>query len=169
MAKYNVDHSCGHSVTYQLVGPHKERDRKIAWLEGQDCAECRKIAFNAANAAAATQVSDSELPGLKGSDKQINWARTIRAGKAPSIREIVRKTAEKFRAADNEQNAALAERAGYRILDNAEARYWIDVRTHSPMGLLQDVLHDLNREGAMPTAQADEIADTAVDFEGGAA
>lgn len=40
MAKYTVNHSCGHTQTHDLFGPGKERERKIAWLETTDCKEC---------------------------------------------------------------------------------------------------------------------------------
>lgn len=31
---------CGHSRTVDLVGPSSERERKLAWYEGQDCPQC---------------------------------------------------------------------------------------------------------------------------------
>lgn len=42
MAKYTVNHSCGHTQTHDLFGPGKERERKIAWLETTSCKECWK-------------------------------------------------------------------------------------------------------------------------------
>ena len=42
MAKYSVTHSCGHEREYALYGPHKDRDRKRAWLSKQDCPMCRE-------------------------------------------------------------------------------------------------------------------------------
>jgi len=44
MAKYDVTHSCGHVQTHELFGKNSERERKISWLEGQDCTECWKKA-----------------------------------------------------------------------------------------------------------------------------
>jgi hypothetical protein len=82
MAKYSVDHTCGHTETHQLVGPHKERDRKIAWLETTLCSECwraeqeRQRAEASAKAAEANQ--SAGLPDLTGSEKQIAWAESIR-------------------------------------------------------------------------------------------
>jgi hypothetical protein len=40
MAKYAITHSCNHTETHQLFGPHKERDRKIAWLQTVVCGKC---------------------------------------------------------------------------------------------------------------------------------
>ena len=40
MAKYTIDHACGHSREVQLYGPGKERTRKLEWMAGQDCPQC---------------------------------------------------------------------------------------------------------------------------------
>ena len=43
MAKYEVHYACGHTETIELYGPHKERYRKIEWLEKEGkCSECYK-------------------------------------------------------------------------------------------------------------------------------
>lgn len=76
MAKYNITHSCGCERTYNLYGKHTERDRKIAWLAGQECPACRRKAEEEA-AKAATE--GMELPELEGSEKQVKWAESIRA------------------------------------------------------------------------------------------
>lgn len=41
MAQYTVKHTCDHSHTYSLFGPHKDRERKIEWLSEQECPRCR--------------------------------------------------------------------------------------------------------------------------------
>lgn len=84
MAKYTVTHTCGHQHEYQLYGKHTERDRKIAWLEGQDCPACKRAAEEEA-AKAATE--GMELPELEGSVKQVAWANTIRAQFIEEARE----------------------------------------------------------------------------------
>jgi hypothetical protein len=40
MAKYTVNHSCGHTQTHELFGSGKDRERRIAWLKTTDCKEC---------------------------------------------------------------------------------------------------------------------------------
>lgn len=84
MAKYTITHTCGHDHEYQLYGKHTERDRKIAWLEGQDCPACKRAAEEEA-AKAATE--GMELPELEGSVKQVAWANTIRAQFIEEARE----------------------------------------------------------------------------------
>lgn len=76
MAQYTINYSCGHKGIVNLFGKYDERERKIAWLERQECPECEK-----ARAARLAEATDSELnlPSLTGSDKQIAWAKTIRA------------------------------------------------------------------------------------------
>lgn len=58
MAKYQVTFSCGHAQEMQLVGPHKERERKIAYFEksGQ-CSACFKAAARAEDAQAEAVVT----------------------------------------------------------------------------------------------------------------
>jgi hypothetical protein len=40
MAKYEINHACGHTSTKQLFGKNSERTRRIEWLETQDCPDC---------------------------------------------------------------------------------------------------------------------------------
>jgi hypothetical protein len=92
VAKHTVDHTCGHSQTHQLYGPHKERERKLAWLEGTPCSECyraRKDTERAsANAAAAEQNQLAALPALTGSERQIAWAESIRKPICAALSEV---------------------------------------------------------------------------------
>lgn len=40
MAKYTVEHSCGHTQVHVLFGPTKDRERKLEWMATQPCTEC---------------------------------------------------------------------------------------------------------------------------------
>ncbi len=42
MAKYAITNSCGHSRSYQLYGPGKDRERKTAWLRTVPCPDCKE-------------------------------------------------------------------------------------------------------------------------------
>lgn len=76
MAKYEINHTCGHTETVQLYGNHTERERKIEWLESQECPACRRKK----ELEEAEKINSGlELPELEGSEKQIAWATTIRA------------------------------------------------------------------------------------------
>ncbi len=82
MAKYEINHKCGHANTVQICGPVKDRDRKEAWLASQDCPDClnaaRTAEHDAENKASAVANAEAGLPDLEGSEKQIAWAETIR-------------------------------------------------------------------------------------------
>jgi hypothetical protein len=74
----------------QLYGPGKERDRKIEWYENDAvCPDCyreqkqqeKSEQIAKANEQASTYLATRpDLPPLTGSEKQISWANTIRAG-----------------------------------------------------------------------------------------
>lgn len=147
MAKYTVNHSCGHDEVVQLVGKHAERDRKLAWLATQDCSECRKAAFNSANAARAEQVKGSfgsEWPALTGSEKQVAWAETIRASLLPAATATMIETEgrmEEARASGQysaEQVAEAEVMLGlmgdtlHYIRNQASSRFWIDNKSATP-------------------------------------
>lgn len=95
MAKYTINHECGHQAEVQLFGKHSERDRKIAWLEGQDCPSCRSTRLAAGRAAQAEQDGQTAhlagLPVLQGSEKQVAWAETIRLEKLSWLKKLAEK------------------------------------------------------------------------------
>ena len=90
MSKYNVTFACGHTSTVDIVGPCKDRERKLAWYaESGDCPQCYKAKMDAqrakeaaerkeASEAAAANAKAYGLPELTGSEKQIEWALLIR-------------------------------------------------------------------------------------------
>jgi len=131
MAKYSAKFSCGHTETVELYGPEKDRSRKLAWMAGKVCSACYK-ADQSARAAEAVDAA-GELPALKGSDKQIAWATTIRAGIAADLgaqRAAIAAIAPKV-AGNAEAEAGIA--AAYAAMDAAlaqtSAAWWIDNRT----------------------------------------
>ena len=73
MSWYTIRHTCGHEERVQIYGPycHGERDRKAAWMASKPCAACELK-------------SDEDRLGittdLKGTGKQVAWARKIRIG-----------------------------------------------------------------------------------------
>ena len=129
MAKQSVTHSCGHEQTYQMYGPHKDRNRKAAWLAGGPCDACiaAKRAAEAAKAADAAKADG--LPALAGSPKQIVWAETIRRGKLAEIAAKAHECPESSRAAFAAALAAL------RAINAAS--WWIDHRNSG----LSELLH----------------------------
>jgi hypothetical protein len=73
--KYDVKFSCGHTQTVELFGAGAERERKIAYYERFGmCSECF-----AKMQAEAIEKANVGLPILEGSEKQVAWAKKIRA------------------------------------------------------------------------------------------
>ncbi|MFY9191045.1 MAG: hypothetical protein WAN89_07285 [Lawsonella sp.] len=129
MAKYNINYSCGHKGTVGLVGKYSERERKIEWMEQGVCPDCYKAQQEAKraaeNKAAAVAAADAGLPALKGSEKQINWANSIRAGLIAGL--------EKIRALAIEANQPQAIVGTIdAIINNDSAKFWIDNRGYTP-------------------------------------
>ena len=87
--KYTVTFSCGHEATVDLFGKTSERERRITWYEKEGiCPDCyRKMKederrqADAELAAYADKIeTEYNLPKLEGTEKQVSWARKIRAG-----------------------------------------------------------------------------------------
>ena len=97
MAKYEIKFICGHTETRQLYGPHRDRERKIEWLENGICSTCwrakKQAERNAQNKASAETNQALALPELTGSPKQIGWAESIRTGVLAPLVELDAKIA----------------------------------------------------------------------------
>lgn len=83
MAYYNFTFSCGHEDSIQLFGKEKERQRKIEYFkEFGICKKCYREKIEQYRAEALSKAIENakikSLPELKGSEKQITWALTIR-------------------------------------------------------------------------------------------
>jgi len=128
MAKYNVTHTCGHTATHQLVGPHTERDRKIAYYETQLCADCWQVEQDAKAKEIAEASANQGLPALQGSPKQITWAETIRAKILAEIDAVLGKV--------NPAHKALLDVTLAHLRSQDQAKYWIDNRGYSGPSLL---------------------------------
>lgn len=80
--KYTVTFSCGHEAEVELFGKTSERDRRIAWYEKEGlCPDCyRKMKEEELADYAEKIETEYKLPELEGTEKQVAWARKIRAG-----------------------------------------------------------------------------------------
>lgn len=146
MAKYTINHKCGHTSEVRLFGKVSERERKIAWLESQECRECRakreaeersekKAAAEAARTE-AREASKTEVLALlrsedafgavlhvplTGSPKQIEWATDIRE-----------------RAVAHAKSAPIRAEWLWILADiyasKTEAKWWIDHRIEAADG-----------------------------------
>ena len=167
MAKYDVTHRCGHTVTVQLVGPHKERARRIEWMRTNHCFSCdNEIAAQAARETA----SKAGLPALTGSPKQIAWAETLRAKKITEFEAAADVLGKKYIARSKAARAELADALAllhHEVFGEAASRYWIDARdgqsiTYETLG------ETIKARGLAPTLQSELEARAARRRESGA-
>jgi hypothetical protein len=135
MAKYNVNHTCGHAETHALFGKSSERDRKISWLETTLCGECFAKKRETENAAAAIVAAEKNgaagLPALTGSPKQIAWAETIRATALAAIEREEAQMLAGLPALTPEIREEVCDALALIASEprgQSEARWWIDRR-----------------------------------------
>ena len=129
--KYEVKMSCGHVETVELFGKAADRERKIAWLEKNGiCEECKKAEREAADRAAAESAKENGWAELKGSEKQIAWAESIRAEKMAEMKKM---------PAANDQTKAIKEKIVETMAGINEARWWIDSRNDAAAALVKKV------------------------------
>lgn len=122
MAKYEVTFKCGHTETKQLFGPTKERYKKIEWWqENCICSECYK---KQQLERAEQYESDNNLVELTGSEKQIKWAKSIRANKLKYIGDMFRSSGLR----EDEYNNYIKESVLNYFNQFTEASWWIDRR-----------------------------------------
>lgn len=163
MAKYKVKMSCGHVETVELFGKTADRDRKIAWLEEHgECSACYKARIKAEKAAktaaAAEKAAEENLPELTGSEKQVNWAITIRAQKLADLDKMAASntTADDAQRRRNE----IACKAARNVLANkTDSRFWIDNRNVEARKLIaaNNLQAELKAEFDRLTAEATEV------------
>lgn len=148
MAKYEVNCSkCGKSYTIQLFGKVKEREWKInSW--NQLCEECKDKEWEETKEKAYQEglklQQEVGLPELTGSEKQIKWAESIRAGfwkeyeqAKESYDNFVKTLSEKdiiidemFTNKKEEHRCFYVENENLIncIFNHSESKYWIDNR-----------------------------------------
>lgn len=119
MAKYHVTYSCGHDGEVNLLGPHAERERKLAWYqEVAVCPDC----YRARQQAEAAKITEG-LVELTGTEKQVAWANDLRA-------RLIRELNERYPSAgkDKEKRDKLFALLPAAINERPEAKWWIDNR-----------------------------------------
>lgn len=114
MAKYDVTFSCGHTATVQLFGKEADRQRSITWYEENGlCPECYKKKIEAerkaADDAAAAEAKEMGLPDLKGSEKQVAWANSIRGAIVNEVNNCLGNAYKEQKRAEKEDKDALLE------------------------------------------------------------
>ncbi len=140
MAKYTVTYKCEHYGEVQIVGPEKERGRKIEWLETQICPDCKR---EQARLGVDAWTQARGLVILQGTEKQIAWANKIRK----EIAEEQEKIVADDEATDDELLSYII-RAHKWALKQSKAAWWIDRRDNSGRSLMMSMIDELKAKDA---------------------
>jgi hypothetical protein len=112
-----ITHACGHEQAHHLTGFASQQERKVRWLRTTTCRPCFIAGRKAEQAQAAERdgaaIAHLDLPALVGSDRQVGWATTIRAGRMAAL----------VTASATGEAVAL-----HRLTAITEAKWWIDHR-----------------------------------------
>ena len=140
MAKYSVNYTCGHKDEVELFGKYSLRDERIKWLENNAvCPECYRAAKEAERARATQAAAEKNkgLPQLEGSEKQIAWAETIRAGKMEEAKAVLERSLSA--ATDEQKNIAQLVSDIYKKWEStSSAKWWIENRSKDFMSEVRE-------------------------------
>lgn len=151
MAKYNVLFACGHSEEKELFGKSDDRKKRIEyWGNHGICSACYRAQQDEERAAAKKNAEAAakaaNLPAMTGSEKQINWAITIRADMMSALDAINVRAAEMIAAGTHVEVAeAAAKRADAvraYISAKTEAVWFIDHRASDYNRLFVQIAND---------------------------
>jgi hypothetical protein len=139
VARYDVQHACGHTVEHQLTGPGRTRDWRLKRLAEETCWDCdraeRAAALDLVNHQAAEAAAAAGLPTLEGSERQVAWATTLRAD---ALAELDIWGAEaSTKSARPRRDAQLMDLYRQVLLRQTAAREWIDTRYVEGSSLLR--------------------------------
>jgi hypothetical protein len=151
MAHYDITYTCGHTDRINIIGPHRARASRIAFLESGPCFECYKTEHQAAR----EQAEALDLPAFTdGSPAQQQWAETLRVQILAKIEAELE--AIERRADPNRQRTSADLDAERQVLHaitviaaETSAKWWIDHRYDSVTQIIREVAR---AELAKPTA-----------------
>ncbi|KQN90785.1 hypothetical protein ASE90_17010 [Sphingomonas sp. Leaf67] len=112
-----IVHACGHEQVHVIYGFDAQIAHKARWLRTTQCRTCFIADKQAEQAKEATRneaaIAHLDLPELAGSERQIEWATSIRASRLAAL------TFDPIKTAD--ADCALC-------LQISDAKWWIDHR-----------------------------------------
>ena len=92
MSRYDITHTCGHTIAYGLGGRVRDRDWRAQRLAERECDECyrhwlvTRSKMLGDDARWELETAGVSLPDLVGTPKQIAWARDLRARAIVALR-----------------------------------------------------------------------------------
>lgn len=140
MAWHYGTFSCGHDGRVDIIGPTKDRQRKADWHFSRKCEDCRETErlkkIEKVNKLAAERAAEMELPRLKGTEKQIAWANTIRDEfvksyeKAQERMDKIKREKPELYEENKEPIEHEIRTANFIMEERVDSSYWIDNRDH---------------------------------------
>ena len=160
MAKYYGTHTCGHEGVTNVTGPSKNRQWIVDKHFERLCSACYEehlVAERARiNAEAEKKAKEMELPILTGSDKQVQWANTLRQ----NLIDEVEKKMEKIE--EHKGNRDLANQIFTYILTNKTQAVWYIENRLSFCRNLEILFRTI--QGEMPTVEEQAQEEIAKDI-----
>ena len=128
MAKYSVKFACGHVAEVELYGPEVERMKKIRHMRQYGlCPDCYKQSKLDEIESLETEL---DLPVLIGSEKQIQWARSLRKEYLSNFfrcfNEIVERNSKNGH--DTSYDLQMIEKFKIWLRTKHTAKFWIDLQ-----------------------------------------
>lgn len=169
MAWYYGTYRCGHDGCANIIGPGKERAWKKERAFSNLCPECYKKELEKererVNEEAAEKSIEMELPELKGTEKQVAWAITLRLKVIERYENCVQDD-KRFYIYNKEgkkvwtSREELSDALDYAIKKYVDAKYWIDSRFNTE--ILADFIEEYKKyemENDIPDDVKQEIID----------
>ena len=154
MGKYTVNFACGHEATISLFGKLKDRYSTIAYFESCGfCPQCyRKIMEEERNQKRAEQrakaietATRNNLPELTGTEKQINWALTIRDTFFKDALKVINAykiQVDEIGITKENKNILLADIEELKKFfnDKTESKFWIEHRYKKLSDMIPNII-----------------------------
>ena len=155
MAWYYGTYSCGHDGRVNVIGPNKYRGHIIdRHFEGV-CEECLAIKIAEENEKAAELAKEMELVELKGSEKQVAWANTLRNKLIDDFDEFIN---DKYN--DEDYKAIAPDVLDYILTTTTNASSYIDIRKESVYSLISELKKKANKEAIAEYKQEKEMEES---------
>jgi len=158
MAKYEITHRCGHISIETLFGKRKEREWLISKLKMELCKKCQEEEYAKQNQEAAKQNKENGLPPLKGTEKQVAWAESIRLKKIIELNKLKQDLLEDKALRQDKTETVLrnydkAESIINTAINETDAVFWIEGRNRTfDQGWLRDKWFEKKKEFLYETA-----------------
>ncbi len=156
MAHYDITYTCGHADRVNLIGPHRARASRIAYLESGPCFECHKTEQHQV---ARAQAEEMDLPALVGTEKQVAWAETLRvtilAKIEAEVAAIEAQTPADYTPTDADRAVLRAVAA---ISAETSAKQWIEWRYDAPSQIIRTVYRARMAQPTAAEVQAKQAA-----------